>query len=188
MASSKAAELEQLAITDALTGLYNRRHLTAELEQEWSRHVRNGTRFAVLLFDADHFKSVNDRYGHPVGDEVLRQIGHCLREKIRGIDLAARYGGEEFAVLLPGIDASHALVVAERIRLGLAALTIDTTQGPLHFTVSIGISDSDTPGLHDADGLLQRADQALYQAKQSGRNRCIIWQPVSSGTEPPAPA
>lgn len=185
--ASKAAELEKLSITDALTGLYNRRHLTAELHQEWERHVRNGTRFAVLLFDADHFKSVNDRYGHPVGDEVLRQIGLCLREKIRGIDLAARYGGEEFAVLLPGIDASHALVVAERIRLGLAALTIDTELGPLQFTVSIGISDSETPGLHDADSLLQRADQALYQAKQSGRNRSIIWRAVSAG-EPSASA
>ncbi|HEX4911922.1 MAG TPA: diguanylate cyclase [Permianibacter sp.] len=185
--ASKAAELEQLSITDALTGLYNRRHLTAELNQEWERHVRNGTRVALLLFDADHFKSVNDRYGHPVGDEVLRQIGHSLREKIRGIDLAARYGGEEFAVLLPGIDASHALVVAERIRLGLAALTIDTELGPLQFTVSIGISDSDTPGLQDADSLLQRADQALYQAKQSGRNRCVIWRAVSAG-EPPASA
>lgn len=183
----KAAELEQLSITDALTGLHNRRHLTAELTQEWSRHVRNGTRFAVLLFDADHFKSVNDRYGHPVGDEVLRQIGRCLLTKIRGIDLAARYGGEEFAVLLPGIDASHALVVAERIRLGLAALTIDTEQGPLQFTVSIGISDSDTPGLQGIDALLQRVDQALYQAKQSGRNRCVVWQPVNNGTEPPTP-
>lgn len=181
--ANKAAELERLSITDALTGLFNRRHLTAELCQEWMRHVRTGSRFAVLLFDADHFKSVNDRYGHPVGDEVLRQIGHCLREKMRGIDLAARYGGEEFAVLLPGIDASQALVVAERIRLGLAALAIETEQGVLQFTVSIGISDSDTPGLDDAETLLHRADQALYQAKQSGRNRCVIWRPVTTRTD-----
>ena len=102
---------------------------------------------------------------------------------MRGIDLAARYGGEEFAVLLPGIDASQALVVAERIRLGLAALAIETEQGVLQFTVSIGISDSDTPGLDDAETLLHRADQALYQAKQGGRNRCVIWRPVTTRTD-----
>ncbi len=173
--ASKAEALEKLSITDSLTGLHNRRQLNTELNSEWSRTQRLNSRFSLMLFDVDHFKRINDQYGHPVGDEVLRQIGQCLLEKIRGIDIAARYGGEEFAVLLPGIDSSHALVVAERIRLALADLSIDTDQGPLHFTISVGLCDSHSAGLGSEEALLQRVDQALYHAKRNGRNRSIIW-------------
>ncbi|NQD37718.1 GGDEF domain-containing protein [Permianibacter sp. IMCC34836] len=173
--AKKAAELELLSVTDSLTGLYNRRHLTAQLQDEWTRLQRNGGRFAVMLFDVDHFKQINDRHGHPAGDEVLRQIGLRVRECIRNLDTAARYGGEEFAVLLPGIDASHALVVAERLRVRLAELSFNAGEVTFQFTVSIGVCDSDSPGLHNQEELLQRADQALYRAKQNGRNRCLIW-------------
>ena len=173
--ASKAEALEKLSITDSLTGLHNRRQLNIELSSEWNRSQRLGSRFSLMLFDVDHFKRINDQYGHPVGDEVLRRIGQCLLEKIRGIDVAARYGGEEFAVLLPGIDSSHALVVAERVRLAMADLQIETSHGPLHFTVSIGLSDSHSPGLVSDETLLHRVDQALYHAKRNGRNRSIVW-------------
>ncbi len=165
------AQLEELATTDALTGLKNRRKFDATIESEWRRAVRQHTPLALLMIDADHFKSYNDNHGHQAGDQMLIGIAICITDLVRRAgDCAVRYGGEEFAVLLPGLSESDALDVAETIRRKVQSWSDQTAPA----TVSIGIA-SVTPA-RDADwaGLLQAADKALYAAKSAGRNRCIV--------------
>jgi len=163
--------LEELATTDALTGLKNRRRFDAEIDTEWRRAVRSKTPVALLMIDADHFKSYNDNYGHQAGDQVLVGIAICISDSIRRAgDCAARFGGEEFAVLLPGIAAVDALVVAENIRRKVELWAED----PQVTTVSIGVA-SMTPsaGLEWSD-LIAAADKALYAAKANGRNQTVV--------------
>ncbi len=164
----------EMAVTDPLTGLYNRRymasHLATLLAQSASQH---GT--AVAILDLDHFKLVNDTHGHPAGDDVLREVGNRIVRNIRGIDMACRYGGEEFVVLMPDTDLDSSEVVANRLLQAIGGKTITTrSAGELTVTCSIGCTsslESDT-----ADSLLKRADDALYEAKNGGRNRIVYRQ------------
>lgn len=161
-------ELERLATHDALTGLHNRRHCDERLAECIAVGQRMGRAFALLILDADHFKQINDRFGHATGDTVLQQLAQVLRAHTRGTDLLARYGGEEFVVVLPENQSmDEAVATAEKIRAAVDRATF-TEVG--HVTVSIGACVWE-PTDHSAAGLVHRADQALYQAKRLGRNR-----------------
>jgi diguanylate cyclase (GGDEF)-like protein len=164
-------KLEELATTDALTGLRNRRKFDAVIDAEWRRGARQKKPIALLMIDADHFKTYNDTFGHQAGDEVLVGIAICISDSVRRAgDCAARYGGEEFAILLPGLSPAEAFGVAETIRhkveqwCGESAIT----------TVSIGVASLVPGGASDWNRLVKAADQALYAAKASGRNRCVL--------------
>jgi two-component system cell cycle response regulator len=166
-------ESQRLATIDPLTGLMNRRALRDALQAELAHAVRYARPLSLLLLDVDHFKHVNDTYGHGVGDQVLSAIGELLRRELRVPDLPARWGGEEFVVLLKSTDLVGAGVAAERIRSALQKLEISITAGPpLKVTASLGAAEI-MPGL-SAEGLIERADQAMYQAKVSGRNRVVL--------------
>jgi len=166
------AELERLSVTDELTGLANRRRLTAELERELRRSGRHGRPVSILMLDVDHFKHFNDTYGHPAGDAVLKRLASTVRECVRDVDTVARYGGEEFTVILPETPVAEAARVAERIRASAEQdrFTPEGESVPLNVTVSIGYAwfpeNAGTP-----DALIEAADQALYRSKESGRNR-----------------
>ena len=163
--------LEELAIRDGLTGLANRREFDRRLKEELERSRRYSHPFSLLMLDLDHFKGVNDSYGHPAGDEVLRALAARIREQVRPVDQVARYGGEEFAVIQPETGGAGALALAERLRAAIAAVPFALDAGrSIDLTASIGVAcfprDSETE--HD---LVAAADHALYGAKQSGRNR-----------------
>jgi diguanylate cyclase (GGDEF)-like protein len=160
-------QVRELAATDALTGLANRRTFEQSLQQDLSRSARNGEPVSLLMIDIDHFKRLNDSFGHQAGDDVLRQVGAVLAAQCRRYDTAARYGGEEFAMILPGCDDHQAAVLGERVRQAIAEMTTVTA-----VTASIGVA---TSTVHWADGatLIGAADQALYEAKRSGRNRVM---------------
>lgn len=174
--TNKANMLERLATTDSLTGLYNRRHFLGSLEAEWSRFQRYYRSVSVLMLDIDHFKSVNDRYGHAVGDEAIKAVAAACIDGKRKSDLVGRLGGEEFAVLLPETSLSRARMVAERIRKRVMSTQIFADKIPFDLTVSIGIAEA-TVSMSGIDALMGAADHALYQAKAEGRNRCISWAP-----------
>ena len=169
-----------LAQTDALTALFNRRHTSMALDLEVARTNRYGTPLSVVMCDIDHFKSINDRFGHNAGDEVIRQVGGVFPRRIRGIDVAGRWGGEEFVVLLPSTPAPGAVVVAERIRAAIEALGA-FEGGPERVTVSLGIAEHQRG--KSAIELIERADKALYVAKQRGRNRVEL-SALPSGAPP----
>lgn len=166
----QAAELERQTREDALTGISNRRHLDAQLATEWERALRFGRALTVAMADIDHFKQVNDRYSHAVGDEVLRMVARILRENTRGVDVVARYGGEEFCLILVETKATAAAKLCERLRGLIADHPWDALRPGLSVTVSIGVA-----GLHEGadapDALLAAADVRLYAAKHAGRNR-----------------
>jgi two-component system, cell cycle response regulator len=169
--AAKNEILEKLALTDALTGLANRRAFLEALEAELARVDRHGRPASLLFADLDHFKRVNDAHGHAVGDEVLAGFSQVLRQGCRRGDLAARIGGEEFGVLLPMTGRLPAALVAERIRRATEARPLGRS-APVPLTVSIGVaSTEDSPGPLEAVELLRRADAALYRAKGEGRNR-----------------
>jgi diguanylate cyclase (GGDEF)-like protein/PAS domain S-box-containing protein len=162
--------LEQQALRDPLTGLHNRRAFDLEGPNVMARSKRHGTPVAVAIADIDHFKQINDRYGHVAGDQVLREIGAVLVRAARATDFVARIGGEEFGLLLPDATREQAEQVAERIRQQVEAATVYAADGEhIHVTVSIGLSTVD-PGGYVDDGMAH-ADIALYQAKYLGRNR-----------------
>jgi two-component system cell cycle response regulator len=162
----------EMAVTDGLTGLYNRRYLERHLAALVQQATARQKPLSVLLLDIDHFKPINDTHGHAVGDEVLREFSRRVRKSVRGIDLACRMGGEEFVVVMPDTDAALALIVAERMRQKIAIdrFPLPDSEESVAVTVSIGIaslvSRDDTP-----EALLKRADDALYRAKRAGRNR-----------------
>jgi len=183
------ATLEELAIRDELTGLYNRRELNRLLSDEVARSARTGNPLSLILLDLDHFKRVNDEHGHVAGDEVLKGVGRLLGRALRRIDRAARFGGEELAVLLPETPASEALKVAERIRqqLAVTSFSITTPQGgekPLFVTASLGVAALDD-AIRTPEDLIRVADQGLYRAKAEGRNRTFGAE-VSSRARTPA--
>lgn len=166
------AELQRLANTDELTGLYNRRQFMQRTSEEIARSQRWERPLTLAMLDLDHFKQLNDRYGHPFGDEVLRRFAACCQTTVRLEDVCGRLGGEEFAILLPDTDRYSASQVMERVRDAVANLQLDNPQGgaPVQFTVSIGISEL-YPGDTTSTPMMARADAALYLAKQEGRNQ-----------------
>jgi diguanylate cyclase (GGDEF)-like protein len=174
MAKERAEHRHQsAAMIDALTGISNRRAFLEEGEEHFSRQVNNPHPTAVMLLDLDNFNSVNDRYGHAVGDQVLKIFAKVAGSCLRRVDLLARLGGEEFAALLPDTQRDPALAVAEQIRCSFAAATRDVDGLPVAATVSIGIVVAHDAVL-DLHALLVQADHALYRAKQAGRNRTEI--------------
>jgi diguanylate cyclase (GGDEF)-like protein len=160
------ARLAELAATDELTGVKNRRRFREDLELLFSQADRLGLPLSVVLLDIDHFKPYNDTFGHPAGDQVLQQVGRMLRSSVRGHDVVARYGGEEFVVLLPATGVNEAVEVAERLRATIA--DHGWPHRPVTASFGVATSDDDTP---DGAALVDRADRALYAAKETGRNR-----------------
>lgn len=170
---STVQELEKSAITDQLTGLPNRRYLIREGSRLVNIAIRAGQPCTLFMMDVDHFKNVNDTYGHTVGDEVLRQAARVIREVIRTSDIVARFGGEEFAVVAPGSDLAAGHELAERIRHSVASTIFNTKETPLSCTISIGIAHYASHIRFGADAfedMIARADKALYEAKAAGRN------------------
>ncbi len=164
----------ELAVTDALTGLHNRRYLDNHLSILFNRSVQRGRPLSLLITDIDRFKAVNDLYGHDAGDQVLKEFSARVRSAVRGADLACRYGGEEFVVVMPDTTAEVAASVAERLRSAVEStpFTLRGTGETIHITASFGIS-SRQPSLDVPDELLKQADRALYEAKNGGRNRVV---------------
>ncbi len=164
----------QLATTDAVTGLYNRHYLTSHMDTRMAAAQNQGKDLSIMMMDIDHFKLVNDTYGHAVGDKVLKEFATRIGRNIRGVDLAARYGGEEFVVMMPETPTDWAFMIGNRLREEVAEnpFDFDLPEGPITITVSIGVAtsqDGQTPSQ-----LLEEADKALYEAKASGRNKVIV--------------
>jgi diguanylate cyclase (GGDEF)-like protein len=172
--------LLQLSITDALTGLYNHGHFQTRLREECRRASRYNQPLSLLILDLDHFKSINDNHGHPVGDMVLRRVSERLTQLVRETDMVARYGGEEFALLLPQTPRVGAYGVALRICQDLSANTFKHGDLALHLTVSIGMAQL-APAM-SPEALVAAADEALYLAKHQGRNQ-VVAAPPPAGTK-----
>jgi diguanylate cyclase (GGDEF)-like protein len=173
------SRLETLAVTDGLTGLFNRRYFDDLLLSEVRRTLRYKAPVSVILIDMDHFKQVNDTYGHPMGDEVLRNVGRLVMEKVRTTDSAARFGGEELAVILPQTNVSGAVELAERLRKMIGEAKHTLGEVTIQKTASLGVATFD--GNHPPIGpeeLVRRVDQALYKAKEAGRDRVVVWEGV----------
>jgi diguanylate cyclase (GGDEF)-like protein len=165
--------LRSLSYLDALTGIANRRHFEEVVEQEWRRSARSGASLALIMIDIDHFKLLNDHYGHQVGDACLKQVASTLNDTLkRAGDLVARYGGEEFVVVLPNTDLAGALVFAEELRVRIEHLQIEHVGSPSGFvTVSLGVASVVPGDSYTPEWIIGAADRALYRSKQEGRNR-----------------
>jgi two-component system cell cycle response regulator len=164
----------EMAVTDALTGLHNRRYMTSQLQALVGRAAQGGAQVAALVLDIDHFKSVNDSFGHDAGDEVLVEFAVRLATNVRAVDLPCRMGGEEFVVVMPGASLEDAGRVAERIRRDVASAPFRVMGGKEQITITISIGVSATTGDGDTpEGLLKRADEGVYEAKAAGRNKVI---------------
>jgi diguanylate cyclase (GGDEF)-like protein len=178
-ASSKRAleraneQLAKLSMTDRLTGLLNRGTWENLVDAEYERYRRYGQATSLVMFDIDHFKPVNDNYGHLAGDEVIRHTAQTTRNNIRQSDSAGRYGGEEFGIILPETDAENARLLCERIRESIEKSTVETSAGNITYTISMGIAQlTDEP--ENYMQWMQKADEALYAAKESGRNKVVV--------------
>ncbi len=171
------AKIEKMAVTDGLTGLFNHRKFQEKLEGEFKRMKRFSEPISLILADIDHFKKVNDTYGHPVGDLVLKGVASLIKETIRDIDIPARYGGEEFAVVLPGTSGEGAKNIAERLRRRVKDSPFSANGRQIEVSISIGIatSPSDAKGKEE---LIEKADQALYHAKHNGRDQSVLWSGI----------
>lgn len=174
-------DLQRLATQDPLTGLFNRRYFFAIAAREFERSQRYRRPLALLVLDLDRFKRINDAYGHAVGDQVLLAVVKVLRAGLRQVDIPCRYGGEEFVVLLPETEPPTARVVAERLCAALAVEPVATEWGPVPVTVSIGVAALADDPHSTLEQLLERADQAMFGAKQAGRNQVRIWVPTGLG-------
>ncbi|QSV46779.1 diguanylate cyclase [Geobacter benzoatilyticus] len=171
--------LRTLSITDPLTHLHNRRHLMEMVEKEFQRASRKGAHLSLIILDIDYFKKVNDTYGHQEGDRVLTILADIVRRRLRSYDLAARYGGEEFVLLLPETPVHEALPIAERLRLEVQEHIFDGSLQGQVITISLGVATYPSPRIESIDSLFRQADEALYRAKQSGRNRVELMAGVS---------
>lgn len=169
----KCVELEHLARIDPLTGLYNRRHLYDVAHQNMELTSRKSTPFGIILLDLDRFKDVNDRFGHGVGDEILKAVAARLKQVPRKSDVAARFGGEEFILILPDSDKEAALNLAERLRAEIESIRVECEGGPARVTASFGVSivRSKSDGI---DRMIGKADKAVYAAKDYGRNQVVM--------------
>lgn len=165
--------LQHSAALDPLTGAYNRRFGMARLDEEFSRSTRMTYPIGVIMFDIDHFKKVNDTYGHPVGDQVLKEISRGVFTIIRKGDILIRYGGEEFLVLMPASTKKQSCSVGERMRAVVEKTLITVDDIKIKVTISVGVSSFPEPGIEDIQALIKKADDALYAAKNSGRNRVV---------------
>jgi diguanylate cyclase (GGDEF)-like protein len=176
-------QLESWANTDALTGLHNRRYMEDTLARMRASHARHGHAYSLLLIDIDHFKKINDRYGHTVGDMVLRQAATIMHQQLREEDLVARWGGEEFLCAAPNCTAEEAATLAERIRQAIAQHSFILDEVSIKLSISIGITTASQAG-ESVTQLFQKVDQALYQAKAEGRDRVVTWSDITA--PPPA--
>ncbi len=165
------AELARSAITDPLTGLHNRRHFMKRANEETKRALRHGRCFGLLMMDVDHFKRINDGFGHQVGDDVLVMVAGTLQKTLRESDLLARFGGEEFIIGLPETGREGAAVLADRLRQIVGSTPMPGVDRPV--TISVGVACVPSPGVETVDQLISRADAALYRAKREGRNRIV---------------
>ncbi len=172
-------DLRDLSITDGLTEIFNHRYLHEQLAKEVERSDRYTTALTCLMLDIDDFKEVNDRYGHPFGDQVLVTIARLIREGVRQTDVVGRYGGEEFLIIMPHTEREAALLLANRILKAVAGYPFLSGMVSVHVTLSIGLATYPflDHGVKTKNGLLSAADQALYQAKRTGKNKTVVWQP-----------
>lgn len=175
--------IKEFAVADGLTGLYNHRYFQEQLEKEFSRARRYNLSLSLVMLDIDHFKDVNDTYGHQYGDVVLKAISGILKRSVRDIDLVARYGGEEFVMILPETQKKNSRIVAERIRAKVEEQVFKPGEDERRITVSIGISGYPDDGIKTRLDLIAKADAALYDAKNSGRNRVCLYSPGKEGEE-----
>ena len=174
---NKAGEFEQLSVTDPLTGLLNRRYIEARLAEEVKRSNRHGFPMSFMMLDVDHFKSYNDQFGHPAGDEALKLVANVVRDTLRGADVAARFGGEEFSILLPQTTSDEAIAIGERIRHNIEHAKFHHRK----VTASIGVASCSAELCISAD-LVSAADRALYEAKRRGRNRVLAFEEMGGIT------
>ena len=168
-------ELERLAITDSLTGLLNRRQFMKEANELFLRAQHHPYEMSIVMIDLDHFKNVNDQHGHATGDAALREVSRRLKESVRPTDVVGRYGGEEFAIILPRTDLNETRQIANRLCTAMSEKSVSVEDADIPITISMGIAGL-TKNVASLDELLQRADQALYGAKEEGRNRWAEWQ------------
>jgi diguanylate cyclase (GGDEF)-like protein len=171
------------ATHDSLTGLWNRGALLEAIKKELARSAREVSPLGIVMADVDHFKNVNDHWGHLTGDNVLHELAERIRSSLRPYDWAGRYGGEEFVVALPGCDLSDAARLAERLRVMIAEAPVETSQGPIACTMSFGVTAALEGNHRGVDALLRDADAALYMAKKAGRNRVEVWRVEDSDEE-----
>jgi diguanylate cyclase (GGDEF)-like protein len=174
-------ELRRLATTDGLTGISTRRAFKDDALKFVALARRHRSQLSAITFDIDHFKSINDTYGHAAGDGVLKSVSTAVGGLLRESDLLGRLGGEEFAIILPDADAASAMAVAEKLRHSLLNLRFPGSKPPMTVSASFGVATLD-PGSDDLDSLLVKADEALYEAKRSGRNRSVAWRGVTAAT------
>ena len=180
----KSREMERLSNTDVLTGLYNRRYFDEALDREWKRSGRNNSLLSIILLDIDHFKIINDTFGHQVGDEYLKKTAAALTSVFkRDYDIVARYGGEEFIVLLPGINADHARQLAEMVKQKIESMAINHQGKKVGTTISSGIICCVPNSNTSSDSIISGADKALYMAKQEGKNRVAVYIPTSGSND-----
>jgi len=180
MSISNAVLYEQankLAVTDGLTGISNRQSVEKSLQIEFERSKRYNSPLSLILLDVDHFKDVNDTYGHQKGDEILIAVASLLKKACRANDIAARYGGEEFLMILPQSNAQGAFKIAERVREGIMKMSFTGNDSNFSVTTSCGVAELDRDLIKNTNQLIAMADQALYGAKNSGRNKTIIGHP-----------
>ncbi len=166
-----SSELEKLVHTDTLTGLYNYRHFSLVLEQELERTRRTGQPTCMILLDLDHFKRVNDTWGHEVGNQVLRKCADLMQQTLRKIDIPCRYGGEEFAIILPGTHLPLAVSVANRLREDIMHAPIKVDDSVIEFSASMGVDTYIMGDVIAPDDFVKQVDEQLYRAKKEGRNR-----------------
>lgn len=170
------SKLHIISQTDGLTGLLNRKHWEEGLLHEFKRFQRYQHTCSLLMFDIDHFKRINDTYGHPAGDEVIRQTAAALKDCVRDIDICGRYGGEEFTVILVDTNAEGATVVAERLRKTIESNTVYYDEHVINYTISLGIAEI-SDGIKNPVEWIDSADRGLYRAKRAGRNQTQVYKP-----------